>query len=92
MARDWLDAHRATLEGALEASETRGYWSAYPEVPSGRVYGETAKDDGLAAWKSRLGTKFDLGQPGQTSWVSAETSPYGIETGVQYQRFLLGIR
>jgi len=50
------------------------------------VYGETAKDDGLAAWKSRLGTKFDLGQPGQTSWVSAETSPYGIETGVQYPR------
>ncbi|MCP4758428.1 MAG: phenylacetic acid degradation protein PaaN [Planctomycetes bacterium] len=86
MACDWFDTHRETLDGAVEASESRAYWSAYPEVPSGRIYGETAKDDGLAAWKSRLGTKFDLGQPGRTSWVSDEASPYGIETGVQYPR------
>jgi phenylacetic acid degradation protein paaN len=72
------------LDGALTASETRGYWSAYPEVPSGKIYGETARDDGLAAWKSRLGKQFEIAQPGVSGWVSGETSPYGIETGVSY--------
>jgi phenylacetic acid degradation protein paaN len=86
MAHDWFAAHRETLDGALAASETRGFWSAYPEVPSGRVYGETAKADGLAAWKARLGSRFEIDQPGITGWVDGETSPYGIDTGVSYPR------
>ena len=33
-------ARRSTR--ALAALAERGYWSAYPEAPSGKVYGETA--------------------------------------------------
>jgi len=83
---DWFETHRETLEGAMAASETREFWSAYPEVPSGKTYGETARDDGLAAWKSRLGRQFDVGLPGVVDWVEGERSPFGIDTGVTYPR------
>ncbi len=53
MSDSFFDAHRATLEGALAAIDDRGFWAAYPEVPSKRIYGETAREDGMAAWKSR---------------------------------------
>lgn len=86
MAQDWFERHRETLDGALAASEARGFWSAYPEVPSGRIYGETAKEDGREAWKSRLGNRFELDQPGISGWVDGEQSPYGIKTGVSYPR------
>ena len=36
----FVDAHRETLDRALAAIADRGYWSAYPESPSPRVYGE----------------------------------------------------
>ncbi|MFC3073764.1 phenylacetic acid degradation protein PaaN [Shinella pollutisoli] len=79
-----FERHRATLENALEAAASRGYWSAYPEVPSGRIYGETAKDDGLAAYEARLGKAFDLpGHPAGTT-VGAEVSPYGPALGITY--------
>jgi phenylacetic acid degradation protein paaN len=58
----------------VAASRTRGYWSAYPEIASGKIYGETAKADGEAAFKGLLGKPFDLGQPaGKT--VGQEVSP-----------------
>ena len=34
--------HEDTLKKALAAIETRGYWSPFPEMPSPKVYGETA--------------------------------------------------
>ncbi|MDG1838142.1 MAG: phenylacetic acid degradation protein PaaN [Phycisphaerales bacterium] len=91
MAQDWFERYRETLDGALAASETRGFWSAYPEVPSGRIYGETAKEDGRQAWKSRLGGRFELDQPGINGWIDGEQSPYGIETGISYPRVDLDI-
>ena len=79
-----FERHRATLEKALEAAASRGYWSAYPEVPSGKIDGETAKDDGLAAYEARLGKAFDLpGHPAEAA-VGAEVSPYGQALGVTY--------
>ena len=53
-----FERHRETLEAAVDATRTRRYFSAYPEVPSGKIYGETAKDDGLAAFQGRLGKPF----------------------------------
>ena len=50
-----FDRHRALLDGALAAIEARGFWTPFPEVPSGKIYGETARDDGLAAYEARLG-------------------------------------
>ena len=50
-----FERHRETLEKAIEAAHTRGYWSPYPEMPSGKIYGETAKADGEAAFEAMLG-------------------------------------
>jgi phenylacetic acid degradation protein paaN len=79
-----FDTHRATLDGALSAIATRGFWSAYPEQPSPKVYGETANDDGKAAALAHAGRKFELGQPGQTGWLATEQSPYGVKLDVHY--------
>ena len=80
----FVAAHRETLDRALAAVADRGYWSAYPESPSPRVYGETAAADGLAAYQAHLGRRFELDQPGTVGWVGAERSPYGPELGVTY--------
>lgn len=79
----FFETHRALLDQAVAASRTRGYWSAYPEIASGKIYGETAKADGEAAFKALLGKAFDLGQPGGKT-VGQEVSPYGMPLGVTY--------
>jgi len=79
-----FEKHRATLDGALSAIQTRGFWSAYPEQPSPKVYGETANDDGKAAALAHTGKRFELDQPGPTGWVSSEQSPYVFVLAVQY--------
>ena len=84
MSHPLLEKHRATLEGALHAIATRGYWSAYDEMPSPRAYGETAPEDGKLAFEGHLGREFALGQPGQTGWQGGEESPYGIAIGTTY--------
>ena len=50
-----LERHESTLRAAVDALSTRAYWSAYPEVPSGRFYGETARQEGQAAYDALLG-------------------------------------
>lgn len=79
----FFETHRALLDQAVAACRTRGYWSAYPEIASGKIYGETAKADGEAAFKALLGKPFDLGQPGGKT-VGQEVSPYGMPLGVTY--------
>lgn len=84
MSHPLLEKHRATLDGALNAIATRGYWSAYNEMPSPKAYGETAADDGKKAFEAHLGKQFVLDQPGQKGWAGGEQSPYGIDLAVQY--------
>jgi phenylacetic acid degradation protein paaN len=84
MSHPLFEKHRATLDGALHAIATRGYWSPYSEMPSPKVYGETAAADGKAAYEAHLGKNFELNQPGQTGWVGGETSPYGVALDVKY--------
>jgi hypothetical protein len=74
--------HEKQLNDALAAIRRRTYWSAYPEVPSGKIYGETAKDEGLAAFEARRNKYFDLGQPGSTGRIGAEVSPFGPALGI----------
>lgn len=76
--------HQAQLERACEALLSRGYWSAFPESPSPKVYGETADQDGKSAFESQLGRAFELNQPGATGWLAPEVSPYGVALGVSY--------
>ena len=84
MSHPLFEKHRATLDGALNAIATRGYWSPYSEMPSPKVYGETAAADGKAAFEAHLGRDFELGQPGQSGWGGAERSPYGVALDVRY--------
>jgi phenylacetic acid degradation protein paaN len=77
-------AHEETLERALTAIAQRSYWSHYPESPSPKVYGETAADEGKAAFEAYLGQRFPLDQPGTSGWVATEASPFGIKLAVEY--------
>lgn len=86
MTTDFFARHKATLDQAIHAASTRGYWSPYPEVPSPKVYGETAQADGEAAFKARLNKKFELDQPGADGWVGAERSPWGFDLGITYPK------
>ncbi|QYC43646.1 1-pyrroline-5-carboxylate dehydrogenase [Nonomuraea coxensis DSM 45129] len=80
-----FEQHRDTLGQARAAIAGRGHWSAYPESPSPRVYGEGAAERGKAAFESYLGKPFPLEQEGGTgSWIGAERSPYGIDLGITY--------
>ncbi|HZA94780.1 MAG TPA: phenylacetic acid degradation protein PaaN, partial [Burkholderiaceae bacterium] len=79
-----FEKHRSVLDGALQAMRTRGFWSAYPEQPSPRIYGEAANDEGKAAALGHAGRQFNLDQPGRIGWLASEHSPYGIPLQVEY--------
>jgi phenylacetic acid degradation protein paaN len=85
-ADDLVSRHQSTLDDALTAIRTRGYFSAYAESPSPRVYGETAAAEGRAAYDAWLGIDFPVETPGATGRVATERSPYGPELGVRYPR------
>ncbi|MBN3805024.1 phenylacetic acid degradation protein PaaN [Paraburkholderia sp. Ac-20336] len=78
--------HEDTLHKALAALETRGYWSPFVEIPSPKVYGETANADGEAAFKALLNTTFALDQPSTGETVGAEVSPFGFPLGMRYPK------
>jgi phenylacetic acid degradation protein paaN len=83
---DFFARHRETLDGALEAIRTRGYFSAYPESPSPRVYGETAAADGQAAFDASRKGEISVLSPGADGTVSTEKSPFGLPLDVSYPR------
>ena len=83
--RTLFQTHKQTLGGALEAIGKREHWTPYPEVANGKFYGETAKEDGIAAFKACLGNTFGLpGHPSDRAPVGAEASPYGTALDVRY--------
>ena len=79
----YFEAHRAMLDGALRAAAQRTYWSAAPEAPSGKIYGETAKADAEAAFKAQVGKPFEMDHPGSRR-LGKEESPWGFPLGVTY--------
>ena len=83
-ARDLLERHRETLDGARAAIAKRDYWSPYPELP--KAYGEDAAAAGAAAFDAHLGARFELDQPTTGDWVASERSPYGIALDISYPR------
>lgn len=83
-AGKWWSEYQPLLDHALAAIKSREYYSAYPEVPSGKIYGENAQAEGKAALENRLGKRFELSQPGTTGWIGAEKSPFGVTIGVTY--------
>jgi len=81
---DFFDLHRPTLEAAVAALAARTFWTPYPEVPSGKIYGETAKTDAESVFDAILGQDFDLpGHPEQAR-IGAEVSPFDRPLAVRY--------
>lgn len=81
---DFFAKHETLLRTAVAATDARTYWSPFPEAPSGRIYGETAKEDGAAAFEARKNTLFDLSQPHNGTVVGGERSPFGPELNITY--------
>ncbi len=86
MSHTLYQKHEKTLKGALEAISTRACWSPFPEVPSGKIYGETARGDGFAAFEARIGKAFELAQPGADRTEKTENSPFGQDLGIRYPK------
>lgn len=86
MSHPFFERHQALLQQACEAIAARGYWSAYTEMPSPKVYGESAADEGKAAFDARLEKPFPLTQAGTVGAVGSEASPYGFKLGIAYPK------
>ncbi len=86
MAENFFDRHKQLLDQATQAIQTRGYWSPFPEMPSPKVYGETANDDGKKAFEERLHKPFALDQPGTVGQVGKEDSPFGVALDITYPK------
>ncbi|MBP6018161.1 MAG: phenylacetic acid degradation protein PaaN [Burkholderiaceae bacterium] len=87
MSTDFFNAHQDVLEQAVAAIEIRDYWSPFSESPSPRAYGETANDDGRAAFDAYKNQDFPLQQDGAVGSTSAaETSPFGMELNIRYSQ------
>jgi phenylacetic acid degradation protein paaN len=78
--------HEAVLAQALKAIADRGYWSAFPESPSPKIYGEGAAEAGKVAFDALLNKPFPLTLPGTTGAAGAERSPYGFALGITYPK------
>jgi phenylacetic acid degradation protein paaN len=76
--------HRGLLDKAVAALGDRGFWTPFPEVPSGKFYGENAREGGLAAYEARLGTAFVLEDHPESGRAGAEVSPWGPALGINY--------
>jgi len=86
MSTTFYAEHKQILEKAVEAIIDRGCFAAYPEVPSGKIYGESAKADGQAAFEGYLGSDFSLNQCPTKGTVGGEISPYGLVLNTQYPK------
>jgi phenylacetic acid degradation protein paaN len=84
MTHPLFSKHEETLQKALAAIETRGYWSPFAEMPSPKVYGETANADGEAAFRAYLNSTFEIDQPTSGNTVGSELSPFGFPLGIRY--------
>jgi phenylacetic acid degradation protein paaN len=85
-----IERHTPTLEAAAHANQTREYYAHWQESPSKKFYGETAAQDGEAAFNALLNQRFTRlhQQDGNDhGWHGEEVSPYGFPLGVQYPLF-----
>ena len=81
-AQELVDRHAETLEGAIAANLSRGYWSPFPETP--KAYGEDASANGRQAFEAYLGQRFPTDQANTVDWAGTEVSPYGEALGITY--------
>ncbi|WP_447918610.1 phenylacetic acid degradation protein PaaN [Achromobacter aegrifaciens] len=84
MSQQFFERHQPLLEQAIAAAALRGYWSPYAESPSPRNYGETASDEGRAAFEALQGKPFPLNLHDADGTVGGEKSPFGFDLGITY--------
>ncbi|MCQ9616775.1 phenylacetic acid degradation protein PaaN [Paenalcaligenes niemegkensis] len=84
MATDFFNANEAILTQALSAIAERGFWTPHPEMPSPRVYGEQAAEQGVASFQSYQSSDFPLSLDGAQSKVGEEVSPFGLKLKIRY--------
>lgn len=83
-AQQFFERHRETLEGAVQAINSREFWTPYPE--SLKKYDEDAVKGAPAAFEALCKQHFSLVSPGASERVGAEVSPYGFELGITYDQ------
>ncbi|MDM7255317.1 MAG: phenylacetic acid degradation protein PaaN [Paracoccus sp. (in: a-proteobacteria)] len=81
---DYFAQHRDLLDRAVTALAARQFWTPFPEVPSGKFYGESAREEGQAGYDALLGQAFDLPGHPEDGRVGAEVSPFGGALGISY--------
>ena len=81
---EFFDRHRPMLDAAVTALRTREFWTPFPEIPSGKFYGDTAREEGAAAFAALEGARFDLPGHPCAQWLGAEVSPFGPELRITY--------
>jgi phenylacetic acid degradation protein paaN len=86
VSHPFFERHRATLDRAVEAIATRGFWTPFPESPSPKIYGEGAAEAGKAKFDALLNSRFPLTQPATIGQAGNERSPYGMRLGVTYPK------
>ena len=84
---DFYAKHRPTLDKALDACHGRYSWTAYPESPSSKIWGQEKPAAGKARFEAMLGCDYPLEQPGEVGRTGAELSPYtGEPLGISYPK------
>lgn len=68
--------HAAILDAALKAFHSRAFFAQYPEMPSPKIYGETAEAEGKARWDALLGQSLKLRQSSTGARGSDEVSAF----------------
>ena len=82
---DLFARHRETLDKAIDACNKRYSWTAYPESPSSKIWGNEKPAAGKANFESMLASEYPLDQPGEIGRTGAEVSPYtGEPLGITY--------
>lgn len=81
---DLFNRHLDLLNNALMALKTREFWTPFPEIPSGKIYGETAKADGESAFAALLDQPFALPGHPEAHRLGAEAGAWGKALGITY--------
>ena len=86
MPTNFFSTHEQLLSAASAAIAKRSYWSAFPEVPSGKIYGENANSAGKAAFESWMHQPYPLTLPATIGRTGEERSPYGFPLEISYPK------
>lgn len=76
--------HKGLIDAASAAQVRRDFWAPFSEIPSGKIYGETAKEEGLARFEALRDRPFALQGHIGAKQVGAEVSPFGPALGITY--------